>query len=124
MGLGNALGVSVYGQYGTMLGLAERSPELFPPSEPSSSRPVRVVERGETSVRPTPKDVVVSSVDSDEVNSVVWALEQSTEESTTIEAEEDEDREDPPEVIPEESDEDELVDLYMPPNEPGGAASM
>ena len=111
VGLGNALGVPVYDQYRTMLGLAERYPELFPPGEPSSSRPVRVVERGETSVRPTSNEVVVSSVDSDEVDSVVRALEESDEESTTIEPEEDEDREDPPEVIPKELDEDGLADL-------------
>ena len=42
------------------------------------------MEIGETSARPVPKEVVVSSIDSDEVDSVVRALEESDEESTTI----------------------------------------
>ena len=46
VGLGNALEVPVYGQYGTMVGLAERSPELFPPVGPSSSRLVGLIEKG------------------------------------------------------------------------------
>lgn len=61
--------------------------------------------------------VEVSSMDSDEVENVVRALESDIE-STTIEAEEDED---PPEVIPEEEDEVGLADLYMPP---GSVASV
>lgn len=31
VGLGHVLGVPVYDQYGTMVGLTERSPKLFPP---------------------------------------------------------------------------------------------
>lgn len=42
-------------------------------------------------------------------------------ESTTLEADEDEDH---PKIIPEEDDEDALADLFMPPNEAGSAASL
>lgn len=55
----------------------------------------------------------VSSVDSDEVDSVVRVL-MSYGESTTIEAEDDEET---PEVIPGEEEEDSLADMYMPPNQ-------
>ena len=95
--------MNVYGQYGIMLGLAEHFPELFPPG--SSSAPKPVFEIGETSSRPRPKEVRVSSVHSDAVDSLVWSVVESDEESTTLEAEDDSDREDPPEVIPKESDE-------------------
>lgn len=116
--LGNALEMSVFGQYGTMVGLAERSPQLFPLGEALSSRLVGVAEH-EAIAGPSRRPDEVSSVDSDEVDSVVRALE-SDGESTSLEAEEDED---PPEVISEE-DEIGLVDLYMPPSEAGSAASV
>lgn len=118
------LGVPIYGQYGTMRGLTEHSPKLFPNNGPPSPKPIKILEIGETSTRPVPKEVVVSSIDSDDVDSIVWALEESNDESTTIEASDDEDREDPPEVIPEESDEDGLAELYMLPSEAGCATFM
>lgn len=62
----------------------------------------------------------MSSIDPDEVDSVVYALISDVE-STTIEAEVDED---PPEVIPEEDDDDALDDMYLPPSEVGRAASI
>lgn len=38
--------VLVYGQYGTVVGLAECSPLLFPPGEPLSSRPAQAPKEG------------------------------------------------------------------------------
>lgn len=84
---------------------------FVPPTEPSSSRPAGTVEEGEAIAKPSRIKEKISSVDSDEVESVVRAL-MFDEDSTTIEAEEDED---PPEIIPEKDDEDGLADLYMPP---------
>ena len=78
----------------------ERSPELFPPG--TSSAPKPVLEIGETSGRPGPKEIRVSPVHLDAVDSVVPFPEESDEESVTLEAEDDSDQEDPPEVIPEE----------------------
>ena len=118
--LGSALGVPIYGQYGTMVGLAERPPLLFPPGEPSSSSQAWAPEESERALGPSRVEDKVSSVDSDEVDSVVRAL-MSDGESTTLEADEDED---PHEIIPEEDDEDALADLYMPPNEADSAASV
>lgn len=62
----------------------------------------------------------MSSVDSNEVDSVVRALV-SNRESTTLEAEENEY---PPEVIAQEDDEDSLANLYRPPNEEDSGASV
>lgn len=50
---GNALGVPVYGQYGTMVGLAERSHHLFSPAKTSSSRPAGVTGEGEAIAGPS-----------------------------------------------------------------------
>lgn len=63
------------------------------------------------------------SIDLDELDSVVRALD-SEGESTTIEAEEDEEGEDLLEVIPEKSGEEGLADLYMPPSEAGSVVSI
>lgn len=65
--LGNALGVPVYDQYGTIVGLAEHSPQLFPLGEASSSRPVGRATEGEAIARPSRCPREVSSVDSDEL---------------------------------------------------------
>lgn len=75
---------------------------FVPPTEPSSSRPAGTVNEGEAAARPPRIEEEVSSVDSDELDSVVQALE-SDGELTTIEVVEDED---PPEIILEEEDED------------------
>lgn len=61
-----------------------------------------------------------SSVNSDDVDSVVWSL-LSDKESVTLEAEEDEYLS---EIISIESDEEALAKWYMPPNEAGSAASV
>lgn len=110
------------GQYGTMRGLAEHSPELFP----AGSSPVRrsTFEVGETSHRPVPREIPASPVHSDAVESVEKYVAGTDEESTTLEAESDSDQEDPPEIIPEDSDEDALAELYMPPSDEGCAGSV
>lgn len=107
--LRNSNGVPVYGQYWTMVRLAKCSPLLFPPGESSSSRPLEVAERGEAAPEPSRINDEVSSVHSDEVDSVVRSL-MSCGESTTLEAD-----------IPEEDDDEALAELYMPPNETGNA---
>ena len=118
--LGDAIGVPVYGQYGTIVGLAERSLQLFPPGETSSSRPAGVAVEDEAILGPSRVQEEVSSVDSNELDSVVRSLS-SDGISITLEGDEDED---PPEIIPDDSDEEALAELYMPPNEVGSAASV
>ena len=97
------------------------APQYYSPSgEPSSFRPIGAVEEGEAVARPSRIEEEVSSVDSNEVDSMLRSL-MSDGESTTLEAGEDED---PPDIILEEDGEDVLADLYMPPNEVGSAASV
>lgn len=66
LALENALGVPVADQYGNMVRLAERSLLLFPPGEPSSSKPARASEEG----APTPGPSDDEDVLEDEVSSV------------------------------------------------------
>lgn len=98
----------VSGQYGTMSGLAERSPLLFPPGEPSSSRSARVLEESpptpqssgdemaegdgmeDENIKEDDMEDEVSYVDSDDVNSVMCDM-MSDAESTSLEADDDED---------------------------------
>lgn len=114
--LGDALGAP----HRTMMGLVERSPVLFPPSEASSSRPVGVATEGEAIAGPFQRLGKASSVNSDEVASVVRSF-LSDEESGTLEADDDKD---PPEIIIDDSDEEALEEPYMPPHEVGSAASV
>lgn len=92
-----------------MLGLTERSLKLFPLTHPSSSRPVIPIEQGEPSTRRAPIEVVVSSVDSEDVESVVRSLE-SNKESVTFEADDEE--------IPIDSDEEAWQNYICPPMRP------
>lgn len=72
--LGDALGVPTYDQYRTMVGIAEHSPQLFPPGEASLFRPAGLTTEGEARTGPSHAPGEASPVNSEDVESVLSAL--------------------------------------------------
>ena len=99
-----------------MVGIAECSPQLFPPGEASSSRLVGISTEGEARAGPSRVLGDASPINSDDVESVVCSL-LSDEEPVTLEEEEDED-------IPTDYDKEALAEWYMPPKEAGSGAAV